>query len=87
MSKTMTQVGVAWKKKTQNGKEFLSVLLPNATGPDIRLTIWTNSYKEKDGQPDYIVYKPADERLASPRRADGPSDFPDEEGGSDGVPF
>jgi uncharacterized protein (DUF736 family) len=88
MSKTMTQVGVAWKKKTQqSGKEFLSVLLPNATGPDIRLTMWTNSYKEKDGQPDYIVYKSADPRpAAKPAEGSESSDYPDE-GAPNDVPF
>jgi uncharacterized protein (DUF736 family) len=89
MSAKMAQVGVAWKKTTRDGKTFLSVVLTNPTGPDIRLSIWTNGFKEKDGQPDYIVYKSADERPAAARAAavpeaeDGfPTDTPD-----DGVPF
>jgi len=61
----MTQVGVAWKKKTRNDKVFISLVLPNPTGPDIHLTMWANSFKQKDGQPDYIIYKSGEERPAS----------------------
>lgn len=86
MSNKMTQVGVAWKKTTQNGKEFVSIVITNPTGPDIRLSMWGNSYKEKDGQPDFMLYKSADERPApaARREASFPSDTPpdDEE-----VPF
>lgn len=86
MSAKMTQVGVAWKKTTQNGKEFVSIVITNPTGPDIRLSMWGNSYKEKDGQPDYIVYKSADERPAAAARRETsfPSDAPAED---DEIPF
>ncbi len=84
----MTQVGVAWKKTTRDQKTFLSVVLTNPTGPDIRLSIWTNSFKEKDNQPDYIVYKSADERPAAARSSAGPEDgFPTDDGDSVEIPF
>lgn len=86
MSRKMTQVGVAWRKKTQDGKEFLSVVITNPMGPDLRLSIWSNSYKEKDGQPDYIIYKPADQRPAVAAQPSG--EFPADDGAEDGeVPF
>ena len=93
MSRKMTQVGVAWKKKTQDGKkEFLSVVITNPTGKDINLSIWSNSYKEKDGQPDFIIYKPTDERPAAQARTrdSQPSEFPSEDNPPDDdveVPF
>ena len=88
MNHKMTQVGVAWKKTTQNGRAFLSVVITNPTGQDIRLSIWPNSFKEKDGQPDYIVYKPADERPAgqAQRRADTPDAFPSDAAESPAPP-
>ena len=86
MSAKMTQVGVAWKKTTQNGKEFVSIVITNPTGPDIRLSMWGNSYKERDQQPDFIIYKSSDERAegsaSKPAPSGFPSDTPDEE-----VPF
>jgi len=83
----MTQVGVAWKKTTQNSKEFVSIVITNPTGPDIRLSMWANGYKEKDGQPDFILYKSADERPAQPaarKDTDFPSDTPSD---NDEIPF
>jgi len=90
MSK-MKQVGVAWKKTTQSDKAFLSVVITTPFGPDISLTIWPNSYKEKEGQPDYIVYKSGEERPAqtSAPKSSSP-DFPsdaDEGPAPDRVPF
>jgi len=86
MSAKMTQVGVAWKKTTKNDKTFVSIVITNPTGPDIRLSMWGNSFKEKDGQPDYIVYKSADDR---PAAAAHPSDdFPtDGAPADDDIPF
>lgn len=85
MSSKMTQVGVAWKKTTQNSKEFVSIVITNPTGPDIRLSMWANGYKEKDGQPDFIIYKSADERPAAAARKD--TDFPADTPDDDNVPF
>jgi len=87
MKSKMTQVGVAWKKTTQSDKTFVSIVLTNPMGPDIHLTMWTNSYKEKDGQPDYMIYKSADERpVAATRSGD---DFPTESAKAvdDDIPF
>ena len=87
MKSKMTQVGVAWKKTTQNDKTFVSIVLTNPTGPDIHLTMWTNSYKEKDGQPDYMIYKSADERPAAASRPS--DDFPSDDAvpKGDDTPF
>lgn len=85
MKSKMTQVGVAWKKTTQNDKTFVSIVLTNPTGLDIHLTMWTNSYKEKDGQPDYMIYKSADERPAAATRSG--DDFPSDTPKDDDVPF
>lgn len=86
MAKSMVQVGAAWKKTTQNGKEFVSINITNPTGPDIHLSMWVNGFKEKDGQPDFILYKSADERpaAATNRTSSFPSDTPTDD---DEVPF
>ena len=91
MKSKMTQVGVAWKKTTQSDKTFLSIVITNPTGADIHLTLWPNSYKEKEGQPDYILYKSADERPDAKSQAKQASDFPedgaDASHNDDEVPF
>lgn len=77
----MKQVGAAWKKTSSNGKTFLSVNITNPIGLDFQFSIWPNGFKEKDGQPDYIVYKSGDERpAAKPADTEG-------QGGDDEVPF
>ena len=90
MKSKMVQVGVAWKKTTLNEKTFISIVITNPTGPDYHFTLWVNSYKEKDGQPDYIIYKSTEERPDVKPQAKPESEFPDENDapqGNDGVPF
>jgi uncharacterized protein (DUF736 family) len=83
----MKRVGAGWKKESQKGKSFMSVVINGGLGPDVHLTIWPNSYKEKDDQPDYCVYlsEPAE---AKPE-AKTESEFPEAANGSgdDDVPF
>lgn len=88
MSSKMTQVGVAWKKTTQDGKTFLSAVLTNPMGPDIHFSIWTNGFKEKEGQPDYCIYKSADERpqVSARKPAAAEAGFPTEST-DDEAPF
>jgi len=85
MPERMKQVGVAWKKKTQDGKTFLSIVINNGVHPDIRLTMWTNSFKEKDAQPDFILYLSEDRPKPAAQPADEfPADAP---APSDDIPF
>ena len=94
MKSKMVQVGVAWKKTTFNEKQFVSIIVTNPMGPDYHFSLWPNSYKEKEGQPDYILYKSNEDRTeakseAKPQ-AKSTSDFPEESGGSQGdddIPF
>ena len=90
MKSKMVQVGAAWKKTTLNEKTFISIVITNPMGPDHHFTLWVNSYKEKDGQPDYIIYKSTEERPDVKPQAKPESEFPDENDapqGNDGVPF
>lgn len=55
-------LGVLWKNKTRDGKEFLAgniEVFPHGT---ISIAVFKNEYKTKDNQPDYkIVYTPLSE--------------------------
>ncbi len=91
----MKKVGAGWKKETQkSGKPYLSIVINGGLGPDIHLTIWPNGYKEKDEQPDYIVYlsEPAaksEGKQEFPGQASTP-DFPETDGSApagDDIPF
>ena len=64
--KSESKVGCAYSKTTKNGGNYLSVLInadqlaaiePDEKG-NIRLSLFPNTYKEKDSQPDYNLVKP-----------------------------
>jgi len=87
MPKT-TRVGVAWKRQTREGKNFLSVIITNPTGPDFHFTIWPVQEKQGESSPDYTVTKSADERPAAKPRPAESDDFPDDvPAAADDVPF
>jgi uncharacterized protein (DUF736 family) len=83
----MKKVGAGWKKESQKGKPFMSVVINGGLMPDIHLTIWANGFKENDEQPDYFVY--LSEQLAARTEEKPKSEFPgDNETHSDeDVPF
>lgn len=47
----MIKVGALWSKKSAKGEEYL-----NGKFGDAELKVFPNSYKEKENQPDFIVY-------------------------------
>lgn len=64
--KSESKVGCAYSKTTKNGDNYLSVIInveqiasiePDEKG-NIRLSLFANTYKEKDSQPDYNLVKP-----------------------------
>jgi len=57
----LNKVGAGWAKKSKDNTKFLSVELINPFGENVSLLIFPNDKKEKDGQPDYQVYKPSGE--------------------------
>jgi uncharacterized protein (DUF736 family) len=87
MTKT-TQVGVAWRKETPDGKVFFSVIITNPIGPDFNYTLWPVEQKRGDNSPDFSVTKQSDaaKREAASRQSESrpvynrePGDeFPDE---------
>mgnify|MGYP003148611609 CR=1 FL=1 len=52
MAKDLLKLGGVWKNKDKNGNEYFS---GNFTFGS-KLLIMQNSYKEKNSEPDYIVY-------------------------------
>jgi uncharacterized protein (DUF736 family) len=82
MSKT-TRVGVGWKKTLPDGKEIVSIIVTNPTGPDFSFTLWPNENKQGDFSPDYSVTKQSDaaKREAAPtsRTAAKPAPANDDE--------
>jgi len=64
MTTQRKQVGAGWLKTSNDGrKKFISIVINGGLAPDINLVMFTNSYKEKENQPDYIIY------LTQPREA------------------
>jgi hypothetical protein len=94
MTNQRKKVGVGWLKTSQDGtKKFVSIVINGGLAPDINLVMFTNSYKEEDNQPDYIIYMnpPRDAAGAPAAAAAKPaasSDFPEDAAGADGdIPF
>ncbi len=96
MTNQKKKVGVGWSKTSQDGtKEFVSIVIHGGISPDINLVMFRNGFKEKENQPDYIIYlnppKPASgapvAAAAKPAATATPEDFPEDGGGDDGIPF
>ena len=68
------ELGALWKKKDKNGKQYLTGSINVFPFGQINITIFENSYKTKDNQPDYKL-------LYTPKEADNkgivPSDDPE----------
>ncbi len=94
------KVGAGWARVSRDGqKKYISIVLNGGLSQDIQLVVFPNGYKEKDEQPDFIVYlnqpqagsggQAQADRPAKPAADDF---FPGEEGGAgpetdDGIPF
>jgi uncharacterized protein (DUF736 family) len=89
MKSKMVQVGAAWKKTSSNDKQFVSINITNPVGPDFHFSLWSNSYKKEEGQPDYIVYKSVEDRTEAKPQAKPESEFPgdNEANSNEDVPF
>ena len=82
MAKT-TRIGVGWRKTTTDGKELISVIITNPTGPDFSFTLWP-AEKQGEHSPDYSVTKQSD---ASKREADATRPAAKPDPGNGEVPF
>lgn len=77
MANKYIYIGAAWKKKGKDGKTFLSFSVeqakvaecPNKEGK-IQATLYENSKKTKDSQPDFNLVVKAEEGSS------GPDDLP-----------
>lgn len=60
------KVGAGWVRTSRDGKtNYISIVISGGLNPDINLVVFKNGYKEKDEQPDFIVY------LSAPRDGNG----------------
>jgi len=71
MSAKTKNVGAAWIRQTQDGREYLSVVITNPIGPDFKYSLWPAKEKRSDNSPDYNVSAPADERPTTPAGQNG----------------
>lgn len=51
-AKDLNKVGALWQNKSEKGMQYLNLDLRGE-----KLVVFPNSYKEKETQPDYIVYE------------------------------
>ncbi len=51
----MKKLGALWLKSSEKEKQYFSGVLEDMRG-DIPIVVFINKKKEKDNQPDYIVY-------------------------------
>lgn len=56
------RIGSLWTGKTKSGEEFLS----GSFGPNARLLVFKNNFKQGDKDPDFAVYVVPREREAGP---------------------
>jgi hypothetical protein len=97
MTNERKKVGVGWSKTSQDGtKEFVSIVINGGLSPDLNLVMFKNGFKEKDNQPDYIIYlnppRPvaagsAAASAAKPAATATAQDFPDDGISDDDIPF
>ncbi|MDQ5987360.1 MAG: hypothetical protein CSYNP_03100 [Syntrophus sp. SKADARSKE-3] len=50
------KIGALWKRKTQDGKTFLSGVIQDIRG-DINVAVFANDRKDKDTQPDFNIVR------------------------------
>ena len=55
MSKTV-DLGAIWKKKSKNGKEYLSGTINIFPFGQIKVVGFVNEYKQNDNHPDFKLY-------------------------------
>ncbi len=65
------KIGALWKRKSQDGKTFLSGVISDLRG-DIQIAVFVNDRKEKDNQPDYNIVR-SEQR--EERKQNGNDDF------------
>ena len=46
------KIGALWQKETKNGDEYFSGVCE-----DEKIVVFRNNYKEKEQQPDFIIYR------------------------------
>lgn len=78
----LEKIGALWLGTTKKGQGYLSGIVQDAEGNDIRVFILKNGFKQEDKHPDYIVYLSNPfERSEAPKPAEKPSSDKDE------IPF
>ena len=50
------ELGALWKKKDKNGKTYLTGSMNIFPHGQVNVSIFENSYKTKDNQPDYKIF-------------------------------
>lgn len=56
MKEKKPKVGAAWKEKTRNDLDYVSVLISEDVPAGSHLAMWVNGFKENSKQPDFVLY-------------------------------
>jgi len=83
------KVGVGWLKTSQDGqKQYISIVINGGLSPDINLVMFKNGFKEKENQPDFMIYlnapkDAADAKTPQDHKVGAPADFPEASAGGE----
>jgi len=80
---TLTKIGALWLSQGKKGN-FLSGRIELDAENEIRVIVFKNDFKEKDNQPDYIIYEPQAEEQAQAERQSAERKF---QASDDDIPF
>jgi hypothetical protein len=67
----LVKIGALWIGKSQGGVGYMSGVIQDSSGNDIRVIVFKNGYKEEDKHPDYVVYLSKEREQAKKPEANG----------------
>lgn len=70
-SEKLEKIGALWLGKSDKGTNYMSGVIQDSEGNDIRVIVFKNGYKEEDKHPDYVVYLSKERQTEKPANGNG----------------